>query len=249
MNTDNISESAIAVNDSKAQVLLALEQLLEQCDEDDMPELVNQVKTKLARRCYTLNAYQCRLLDLPPELLARIGKFVLESQHGSPTKHWFTRGIFPLLQTCSQLRTQLEPLRSTRAICYIVTDRPWSSVMQAVKEWRRGGYHKGPTMIAIHITARRDKPSTAAALAGALECAIYGRLLETPAVYIRLRVTFPRTSRNRYRKFYVSHRRAEHMLVTSSHFSLLDDPSSRLSHEEAIEIWEHARTKAGDEAP
>lgn len=249
MNTDNISGSAIAVNDSKAQVLLALEQLLEQCDEHDVPELVKQVKTKLARRCYALNAHQCRLLDLPPELLARIGNFVLESRQRPPTKDWFTRGIFPLLQTCSQLRTQLEPLRSTPVTCYIVSDRLWSSVMQAVKEWRRASFHKGPTMIAIHTTSGRDKPSTAAALAGALECAIYGGLLKTPAVYIRLRVTFPRTSKNHYRKFYVSHRRAEHMLVTSSRHLLVNVPSSRLSQEEGIEIWEQARMITRDEAP
>ena len=33
--TDNVSDSAVAVNDSKDRVLLALEQLLGQCDDDD----------------------------------------------------------------------------------------------------------------------------------------------------------------------------------------------------------------------
>lgn len=249
MSTDNISESTIAVNDSKAQVLLAFEQLLEQCDEDDVPELVNQVKTKLARRCYALNAHQCRLLDLPPELLVRLGEFVLKSRQGPQTRYWFTRGIFPLLQTCSQLRAQLKPIRSTRTTCHINTDRPWSSVIRAVKEWRQGGFHKGPTMIVVQTTSRRYKPSTAAALAGALECDIYGGLLETPAVYIRLNFTFPGTRMVPVRKFYVSHRRTEHMLVTSSRYSLLDDRSSRLSQEEGIEIWEQARSKTRDEAP
>jgi len=214
-----------------------------------VPALVKQVKTKLAQRHYALNAHQCRLLDLPPELLERIGEFVLKSWRTPPSKYWFTQGIFPLLQTCSQLRTQLDTLRSTPVTCYITTDRPWSGVMRAVKKWRRKGFHKGPTTIVVATQSMQYRPSTTAALAGALECAIYGGLSEPPAVYIGLKVTFGTTKREQSRKFYVSHGRAENMLVASYRSEQLNIASGSVSREEGTEIWEQARKKTEDQAP
>ena len=247
MITDTISDSAVAVNDSKDRVLLALEQLLGQCDDNNAPALIDQVRTRLAHRNYALNAHQCRLLDLPIELLETIGEFVLHSSQAHPSKHWFTKGIFPLLQTCSQLRTQLEPIRKIPVTYYIMTDHPWNSTMRSVVEdWRQKGFHKGPNRIAVTTPSRWYKPSTAAALAGALECAIYGGLLNPPAVYIQLMMPFGTTSEEKDRVFYVCHTRAENILVET-----LDgeDSSTLLSAEDGLEIWEQAKKKTGDKSP
>jgi hypothetical protein len=104
-------------------------------------------------------------------------------------------------------------------------------------------------MIAITTLSKRYKPSTAAALAGAIESAIYGGLLKTPAVYILLSFTFGTTRTDKRQDFYVSHRRAENMRVTSRGAVLLDTPSSCVSQEKGLEIWEQAREKSRDEAP
>jgi hypothetical protein len=51
------------------------------------------------------------------------------------------------------------------------------------------------------------------------------------------------------RKFYVSYRRAENMLVRKLGSKMLDDPSSGMSAKECLKIWEQARRKTIDEAP
>ena len=237
-----LSDSAVAVDDSRDRVLLALE--------------INQLKTKIALRHYTLNARQCPLLNLPPELLVKIGEFVLEPCD-TRSVSCFARDLFPLLQTCSQLRTQLQPLRSTAVTYFARTDDPWSGVTQFVKEWpwRLEGFHKGPATIIIKPImppyGRKLKPSTTADLAEAIEHAIYGHLSSPPAVYIGLNMRFGDTWIQKDRMLYVSHRRAEEMLVARYSCYPLEhlSPSSRVSREDGLEIWEQARKKTGDEAP
>lgn len=118
-----------------------------------------------------------------------------------------------------------------------------------MKEWREKGFHKGPTTIVVKTRSMRYTPSATAALAESLECAIYGSLSEPSAIYIRLKTTFGTTTREQHRKFYVSHLRAEGMLMTSGGGELVVNSSSHLSPEEGIKIWEQARKKSGDEAP
>jgi hypothetical protein len=86
-------------------------------------------------------------------------------------------------------------------------------------------------------------------LAGALECAIYGGLSNTPAVYIELKMAFGTTRREHERRFYVCHSRAENMRVESPFVDLRPDPSAPVSREEGVEIWEQARKMTRDEAP
>lgn len=124
--------------------------------------------------------------------------------------------------------------------------------MRTVQKWRQRGFHEGATTFIISPTfLHRLKPSTAAAIAGALESAIYGRLSETPAVYIRLNMELGRNrmERSRMRCYYVSHRRAAGLLVQSLDIGLLKGPASRVSHEEGTEIWDLARRKSRDQAP
>ena len=99
-----ITGSAVAPDDSKAQIFRALEQFVEQCEPSDVSTLIHEVKIKLAKRCYILNTHRSLLLDLPPELLVEIGSLVLGSQ-SHRGKRWFAATIFSLLQTCTQLRT------------------------------------------------------------------------------------------------------------------------------------------------
>ena len=119
-----------------------------------------------------------------------------------------------------------------------------------VKDWRQKGFHTGPSMIFVTTSARRVyKPSTAAALVGALECAIYGGLFQPPAVYIQLRLRFGTTERARCRKFFVCHTRAENMRMESPFDDLGQDSSAPVSQEKAVKIWEWAKKKTRDEAP
>jgi hypothetical protein len=239
----------MAIENSKAQVLLALEQLLEQCEPENVPGFMNDVKTTLAKCSYVLNANRSLLLNLPPELLVEIGNLLLLSKpsHG---KRRFTKRIFPLLQTCTQLRTQLQPLRTKPIVCYISTDHFWVGVLRAVKKWRQLGFHTGPTTIIVSPkTLYRLMPSTAAAMAGALECALFGRLSQPPAVYIGLNYPLGRTPRIGWKYYYVSHLRATDMLMKSVNVKLLDDPASHVNPEEGLKVWEDARAKTRDLAP
>lgn len=98
-----------------------LEHLLQQCNSDDIPELVKDVKNKLSQRCIVLNADQSALLKLPAELIIEIGKLVMELKGlGRSDKQWF-KLLLPLLQTCTKLRTELRSLRSEHLFCWIVT--------------------------------------------------------------------------------------------------------------------------------
>ena len=117
--------------------------------------------------------------------------------------------------------------------------------MRAMKDWRLKGLHKLPTTIIVTTRSLQYKPSTAAALAAALECAIYGSLSKTPAVYIGLNMASG-TLRPRY---YVSHRRAEDMLVRPLSSRLPRGPSGGVSREEGRQVWEKARRQTRDEAP
>ena len=42
----------------ETRVMQTLEQLLEQCDPDEIPEMVSRLKIKLARHCQELNSQQ-----------------------------------------------------------------------------------------------------------------------------------------------------------------------------------------------
>jgi hypothetical protein len=55
--------------------------------------------------------------------------------------------------------------------------------MRAKTDWRGKGLHKLPTTIVVTTISMQYKPSTAAALAAALECAIYGSLENTGGLH------------------------------------------------------------------
>lgn len=92
-----------------------LKQLLEQSNPKDHPEIVSQVKALLARSCRDQNAQHSALLKLPMELIVMIGEHVLDSTRADflyRKKLWFAT-VLPLMQTCTQLRAELRPLRLT----------------------------------------------------------------------------------------------------------------------------------------
>lgn len=156
------------------------EQLLEQCNPDEIPEMVARLKTKLARHRQTLNSQQSLLLiKLPPELLVEIGRHVLGKVTFKADKAWF-RQVLPVLQTCVHLRAQLRPLFSTALICEMTVsaDRIWDNVHKALAKWDKGGEsYRGPVILIVNIKSMGGLSlSTAAAIAGALESAIYGSL-------------------------------------------------------------------------
>ena len=165
------------------------EQLLEQCDSDEIPEMVARLKTKLASHRQTLNSQQSLLLiKLPPEFLVEIGRHVLGKVTFKADKAWF-RQVLPVLQTCVHLRAQLRPLFSTALICEMTVgaDRIWDNVHKALAKWDKGGEsYRGPVILIVNVKSMGGLSlSTAAAIAGALESAIYGSLSGVPSVYVR----------------------------------------------------------------
>ena len=97
----------MTAKDPRAHALQTFEQLLEQCDPDESPEMVARLKTKLARHRQAFHPQQSLLLHkLPPGLIVDIGERVLGLITQRGEKAWFRR-VLPLLQTCVQLRAQL----------------------------------------------------------------------------------------------------------------------------------------------
>lgn len=187
--------SNVDVAPSRASKLHAIEKLLDQYGSDDSQELAELLNNKLAQLGTVRNAKQSPLFRLPAELVVQIGESLLDSEfNGFRDKDWF-RKVLPLMQTCKGLRTMLYPLRSIRLTCLLRPFEPdsiWDTVLTEMSNWQPKGLPEHPVQICIydptmcysrHKSPLR-KPSTAAAMAGALECAIYGRLLVPPCVYI-----------------------------------------------------------------
>ena len=202
----------------ETHVLQTFEQLLEQCDPEDIPEMVTRLNIKLARHRHTLNSQQSLLLaKLPPELIMDIGERVLGEHSLQSDKRWF-RQVMPLLQTCVQLRAQLRPLLSTPLVCEITVsadqpDRIFDEALKAVAKWKEGRSHRGKVIVIVNtVTVGRHglNLSTAAAHAGALECAIYGSLLRQPLVYVWC-ADFVRDSG--VFRYFASHRREDNMVA------------------------------------
>ena len=227
-------------------IMQTFEQLLEQCDPDDIPEMVARLKTKLARHGQTLNSRQSLLLTkLPPELLVEIGRSVLGNDVTSTgDKAWF-RQVLPLLQTCVHLRAQLRPLFSTALMCRMTvnSDRIWNNVLKALAKWKKGGeLYRGHVVLIINVKSMKGLDlSTAAAIAGALECAIYKSLSDVPSVYVRCTNVFVRGGSSTKR--YVSHRRDNMLSDCSQSGSLF---FVQTSPAEAISVWDKARQTGRD---
>jgi hypothetical protein len=186
MHTD--SDQGATISLSKHQVLQALEQLLLQCKSEEVPDLTNEVKAMVARRYQALNAQQSRLVKLPTELLVAIGELVLAT-HKHHDKHAF-KTVLPLLQTCTQLRLALDPLRSKRIRCEIKAEcRRFNAerieVMQKAKHLRREGPHNGPITFIISGDFFRTQLSDLVSAAAGLEYYIFGDRQEHPSFTLK----------------------------------------------------------------
>ena len=200
-------------------IMETFEQLLEQCEPDEIPEMVARLKTKLARHRQTLNPQQSLLLHkLPPELMVDIGERVLGSIPHKGDKSWF-RKVLPLLQTCVHLRAQLRPLLHTPLVCEVKvmsTHQIEAEVLKAWAKWKKNGSHQGRSIVIVNnMSGYGLKVGTAAIIAGALERAIYGSLSREPVVYVRCTTVFIPDSGGG--KYYISHCR-ENMIGESNNY-------------------------------
>ena len=229
----------MAAKAPQTHIMQTFEQLLGQCDPDEIPEMVARLKTKLARHRQALNSQHSLLLTkLPPELLVEIGRFVLGEVTLKGDKAWF-RQVLPLLQTCVHLRAQLRPLFSTALICEMAvsSDRIWDNVFRALAKWDKGGEsYRGHVVLIINVKSTDGlNLSTAAAMAGALKCAIHGSLWGQPSVYVRCTNVSVRGGSSTKR--YVSHCR-DNMLSECSKSGRSYFTQS--SPAEAISVWNKA---------
>lgn len=250
MLTNKQTDSAIATTELESHTLHALSQLLEQCKPKHHPDIVYQVKHLLARSCRDYNAQHAPLLKLPAELMIMIGEQVLKSTRPDfdyREKKWLAT-VLPLMQTCSLLRAQLHPLRLTTLTHWIPArdvSGLWGHVLKEVKAWQRESkeWHTGLTTFIIDIKPfSRDslKLSAAAALAGALECAIYGRLHKKPAIYIRCVYTL--NYRDRPQFYYFGHSREANVLGQWNGYTQRSARRLKtLKKAQGMAVWDKAR--------
>lgn len=170
--------------------------------EDQVASLGSESLRELERHFKTIVAYRRRvfnndapLLNLPTELLLEIGKLVLrepkmndfnngkEVHDLSATLKMSFLSALNFLQTCTQLREQLRPIRGERLFLAInLTGSRTQSEHKAIKvlgsqllDWSWSGVHTGPVTVLLKWAPFLD-PSTAAAWAGYAETIIYGSL-------------------------------------------------------------------------
>ena len=221
-------------------------QLLEQCHPDDIPEMIARLKTKLARHRQALNLQHSLLLtEMPTELILLIGERVLGVIDLKSNKAWFRR-VLPLLQTCVQLRAQLRPLFSTPLVHEVIVSVPrmYDEALKALAKWREDGPRRVRDILIVNYKSGPGlKLSTAAAVAGALEGAIYGSLSSEPAVYVRcVKLSVQSTGLGVH---HISHCRENNMIGEA--FNLRKGRSFRyIDKEEAKLVWIKARQNGWD---
>lgn len=162
--------------------------------------------------------------------------------------------VLPLMQTCKELRLRLQPLRLTRWT-YTTSSNWYNSfyddVVAEIRERQRldHEFHEGPIQVLMqspYHSYLRD-PSSAAAMAGALECAIHGQLLRRPCVYIKC-MTLSRTlhSDDEIVSWYVGHSREKYVIEETLYWRAggREARIKTLGREEGIAIWQKATNKA-----
>jgi hypothetical protein len=251
--TDRVAEPYTSATASKEHVAQTFKQLLEQCDPSEMPEMINQLTLKLAYHRRTLNSQQSPLTKLPPELILETGELVLGKGSLERDKFQF-RKVLPMMQTCVQLRAQLLPLFSKSSICsiFVSEDQIFDETIRELERWKRKSPHKGRVTLVVNVPRfdwrnPNGRFSSAAAMAGALECAIYGSLKNEPAVYVECtRLDFQGDDRPFH---YVGRKREASMLERSDLRGKLvwPEPSlKRLNPKEGKVVWTLAKEQGMD---
>jgi len=242
--TNRVADFPTSVMASREVVAQNFKQLLEQCDPDAMPDMISQMNLKLAHHRRTLNSQRSPLTKLPPELILNIGEWVLGKGSLDRDKARFIK-VLPFMQTCAQLQAQLLPLFA-KTLTYeilVFEDQIWDDGIRELNKLERRGPLKGRVNFVVHIS---DFPvelewSTAAAIAGALECAIYGTLTGKSTVYVEC--PYLESRADGPPAYYVSHDREAHMLERANEPGF---PLKLLSPEEARSLWSIAREGEGD---
>lgn len=237
----------------------ALEQLLEHCDRDRLPALEDTVRIIFAGRYRVLNAQHSPLLKHPTELLVEVGKLILASRSGRHDKKWY-QTVLPLLQTCAQLRSGLYPLRSERLehvvsfredrVSFVDVPTLWDQTLESLANWHHKGSHQGTVAVYIQPSSACVKsPSALAAIAGALECKIYGRLLQPPAINFRAPYTNPLIYGYGFpdRHHYINHRHVSGIEEVCEPDDGTEQTVRCLSIEEGTQIWHWAEIRAKDQ--
>lgn len=244
---------------SGGNTLQIFEQLLDHCEQSDLPKLLKLVNNKLSQGLSAYNTQNSRLVKLPTELTVEIGKMVLETHpEDVRDKEWFA-AVLPLMQTCKELRSVLQPLRSIR-LTYVLSlgvsepGKLWDQVFEHLKAWRQKGSHEGRIQIFVRApfeSTHFEDPNTAAAMAGALECAIYGRLLDPPCVYIQCLELARRMPTMAHINYLVGHSREanikEQKATSTSIRGVYDHSHRSLGHQEGSRVWYTAFRSSEDD--
>ncbi|KAM0713823.1 hypothetical protein Q7P37_010785 [Cladosporium fusiforme] len=197
--------TSLSTSSTEAQIMHSIEELLAIYGTDSITLLHGRIKSSIERRYRALNPQHSPLLKLPTETLLEIGRFILgppghdhsDDGNSSPKfgRVWFAQAV-PFLCTRAQLWTQLYSLRHETMHLrheYLHFDTLWDDLPRHIEIESRMGIHKGKAVAHVRLwktpedgsdyPATATSPSAAAAVAGALECKIYGRLSDPPMVH------------------------------------------------------------------
>lgn len=168
----------------------------------------------LKPRLASLHNSQQPMIKLPSELVLEIGEHLLERPPFRHDKFWFSK-VLPLMQTSVQLRAALGPLLSETLTCfmYVGKDGALAEALQQLEQWKKEWPHELRVRLIVNVSTKDLglKPSDAAAIAGDLERAIYGTLLDEPAVFVRCESYVVRFRDSRW--LFVSSRRGDGVIL------------------------------------
>jgi len=204
-------------------------------------------KRAIATRRRALNDKNSPLLKLPAELIAVIGYLVMGDRGAvwlpCSISNWRTP-IAAFMDTSSRLRRELDTLRSEPVTFHYTPDES-TPLVGRCREISLGisGYcgisHRGPLIIAVS-PSYYESFSAAAAIAGFMECLVFGRLRQPPVVYARREVSWGAVAYADY--VYVSYARELNLRVFKyTGYLPLVVEERPINTDEARAIWERAK--------
>lgn len=207
------------------------------------------------------------LVKLPTEILLEIGRLLLgdsytynfilpEKGPDVPIRATFKR-VLPFLQTCNRLRAKLHLVRYERLLiqCLAGPHEPHSFYQindLRVLAWRlrncaSSDIHRGPIAVLLDLGFRNYfnfSPSTAAALAGYVECLSYGRLQNPPVVYIKTD-HIRHFAYNWCDEWFTSHLR-ERGIIRFRRIGLFNEFVRTLGTDESKRLWDFLTKEANE---
>lgn len=122
-----------------------------------------------------------------------------------------------------------------------LSENIWTKTLTSLAKWHHKGSHQGIVVLYVELCGNFSAlPSTLAAIAAALECKIYSRLLHPPAVNIEIPNAWSWDDYENDCEYYVNHSRAAGIWSLQWNGEDVEETARVLSEEEGTRIWDKA---------